>query len=74
MYTSILQYKNIIVQDPTVSDRLYYKSSPATNWIIQWYVRMSVSTNICDKYKLKYKNKEQVASRQNKLRCKTWYV
>ena len=30
---------------------------------------MAVSTNICDKYKLENKNKEQVASRQIYLKA-----
>ena len=39
---------------------------------------MAVSTNICDKYKVENKNKEQVASRQINLKAKastaSWYV
>ena len=47
-----------MVQDLTVSKRLYYKSSPVSSEVIQKYVRMAVSTNIRDKYKLENKNKE----------------
>ena len=37
-----------MVQHLTVTNWLCFKSSPATKLIIQHYVRMAMSTNICN--------------------------
>ena len=52
-----------MVQDLTVSKRLYYKSSPATSEIIQKYVRMAVSTNIRDTSLRTRINNDKVSSK-----------